>query len=185
LDEVPGGGLPEYSFNLIAGAPGTGKTTLSQQIMFALALPSGRPCISRSWVSRHSRCCAISSNSLSSTQPRVGTSVHYVNLSNATLSQGLEAVLETIQREVEQVSPGIVVVDSFRTIMRAADGGIDLQGFLERLAIQLTSWQATTFLVGEYPETEVAENAILPLPTASCGCTSTSTATLACASSRR
>src|SRR6266851_6104689 len=44
--------------------------------------------------------------------------------------------------------------------MRAADGGIDLQGFLERLAIQLTSWQATTFLVGEYPETDVAENAI-------------------------
>jgi circadian clock protein KaiC len=27
---------------------------------------------------------------------RVGTSVHYVNLSNATLSQGLEAMLETI-----------------------------------------------------------------------------------------
>ena len=94
-------------------------------------------------------------------------------------------MLETIQREVEQVSPGIVVVDSFRTVMRAADAGIDLQGFLERLAIQLTSWQATTFLVGEYPETDVAENAILPLPTASCGWTSTSTATLACASSKR
>jgi len=28
LDEVLGGGLPEYSFNLIAGAPGSGKTTL-------------------------------------------------------------------------------------------------------------------------------------------------------------
>jgi circadian clock protein KaiC len=28
LDEVLGGGLPEYSFNLIAGAAGTGKTTL-------------------------------------------------------------------------------------------------------------------------------------------------------------
>ena len=39
LDEVLGGGLPEYSFNLIAGAPGTGKTTLSQQLMFALATP--------------------------------------------------------------------------------------------------------------------------------------------------
>ena len=39
LDEVLGGGIPEYSFNLIVGAPGTGKTTLSQQIMFALATP--------------------------------------------------------------------------------------------------------------------------------------------------
>ena len=44
LDEVLGGGLPEYSFNLIAGAPGTGKTTLSQQLMFALATPE-RPAL--------------------------------------------------------------------------------------------------------------------------------------------
>jgi circadian clock protein KaiC len=30
LDRVLGGGLPEYSFNLIAGSPGSGKTTLVQ-----------------------------------------------------------------------------------------------------------------------------------------------------------
>ena len=36
FDEVLGGGIPEYSFNLIAGAPGTGKTTLAQQILFTL-----------------------------------------------------------------------------------------------------------------------------------------------------
>ena len=40
LDEVLGGGLPEFSFNLIAGAPGSGKTTLAQQIMFTLAEPA-------------------------------------------------------------------------------------------------------------------------------------------------
>ena len=49
LDEVLGGGIPEYSFNLIAGAPGTGKTTLSQQIMFGLATPK-RPAITPSWL---------------------------------------------------------------------------------------------------------------------------------------
>src|SRR5476649_939957 len=39
LDEILGGGLPEYSFNIIAGAPGCGKTTLAHQIMFANATP--------------------------------------------------------------------------------------------------------------------------------------------------
>src|SRR5688500_19520098 len=39
LDDVLGGGLPEYSFNLIAGQPGCGKTTLAHQMMFALATP--------------------------------------------------------------------------------------------------------------------------------------------------
>src|SRR5688572_18419980 len=37
LDDVLGGGLPKLSFNLIAGAPGTGKTTLTMQILFATA----------------------------------------------------------------------------------------------------------------------------------------------------
>src|SRR5881397_2774304 len=37
LDQILGGGMPEYSFNLIAGAPGAGKTTLAQQIVFANA----------------------------------------------------------------------------------------------------------------------------------------------------
>ena len=37
LDIVLGGGFPEYSFNLITGGPGSGKTTLAHQIMFANA----------------------------------------------------------------------------------------------------------------------------------------------------
>ena len=37
LDEIMGGGLPEFSFNIIAGAPGGGKTTLAHQMMFANA----------------------------------------------------------------------------------------------------------------------------------------------------
>ena len=37
LDAILGGGLPEFFFNLITGSPGSGKTTLAHQIMFALA----------------------------------------------------------------------------------------------------------------------------------------------------
>src|SRR6202790_864025 len=44
LDEILGGGLPEYSFNIIAGAPGCGKTTLAHQIIFANASPE-RPAL--------------------------------------------------------------------------------------------------------------------------------------------
>ncbi|HEX5338360.1 MAG TPA: ATPase domain-containing protein, partial [Gallionella sp.] len=42
LDNLLGGGLPEFSFNLIAGTPGSGKTTLAHQIMFSLAAPNHR-----------------------------------------------------------------------------------------------------------------------------------------------
>jgi circadian clock protein KaiC len=163
LDEVLGGGIPEYSFNLIAGAPGTGKTTLSQQIMFALANPE-RPAL-------HFTVAGEPSLKLLRYQQqfdffdtaKVGSSVHYVNLS-AAVEQGLEAVLQAIQGEVEQVSPAVVVVDSFRAVVRAATGGkrrrMKMQRFLERLAIQLTSWEATTFLVGEYGEGESTDSAV-------------------------
>jgi circadian clock protein KaiC len=39
IDEILGGGLPEFSFDIIAGAPGSGKTTLAHQIVFANAAP--------------------------------------------------------------------------------------------------------------------------------------------------
>ena len=37
LDVILGGGIPEFSFNIIAGTPGCGKTTLAHQIVFANA----------------------------------------------------------------------------------------------------------------------------------------------------
>src|SRR5688500_7908542 len=39
LDDIVGGGIPEFSLNLIAGTPGCGKTTLAHQIAFANATP--------------------------------------------------------------------------------------------------------------------------------------------------
>jgi circadian clock protein KaiC len=164
LDEVLGGGLPEYSFNLIAGAPGTGKTTLSQQLMFALGTAE-QPALHFTVMGEPSLKLLRYQQQFSFFDPaRVGTSVQYVNLSHATLEKGLDAVLDTMVAEVARVSPGVVVVDSFRTVVRAAaaaqDTGLVLQGFLERLALQLTTWQATTFLIGEYEESDAPTNPI-------------------------
>ena len=39
FDEVLGGGIPEFSLNLVVGGAGSGKTTLGHQIMFANASP--------------------------------------------------------------------------------------------------------------------------------------------------
>ena len=39
LDDILGGGVPEFSLNVLAGPPGCGKTTLAHQIAFANATP--------------------------------------------------------------------------------------------------------------------------------------------------
>ncbi len=163
LDEILGGGLPEYSFNIIAGAPGCGKTTLAHQVMFAAATPErpalyftvlGEPAIKMLRYQQQFRFFD---------QAKLNTAVRFINLSEVVLEKDLNAVLEEIVKEVEAVSPGVVVVDSFRTVVRKAGGGtgdVELQAFIQRLALHLTSWQATTFLIGEYTDGEIRDNPV-------------------------
>ena len=160
LDAVVGGGLPEYSFNLIAGGPGAGKTTLAQQIGFANATPErpalyftvlGEPTIK---MLRYQQEFAFFDSA------RVGSSIQYVNLSEEALEQDLRVVLQRMVAEVERIRPGIVVVDSFRTLggrhpdSAPAAGTMTIDNFVQRLALHLTTWEVTSFLIGEYGDQE-------------------------------
>jgi circadian clock protein KaiC len=156
LDEVLGGGLPEYSFNLIAGDPGAGKTTLAQQIAFANAMPA-RPAIYFTVLGEPPLKMLRYQQQYSFFDPlKIDSSIRFVNLSEEVLQSDLGKVLDRIIGEVEKTEPAIVVVDSFRTIAhyRPADRVPvrDLLVFVQRLALHLTSWQVTSFLVGEYAD---------------------------------
>lgn len=163
LDEILGGGLPEYSFNIIAGAPGGGKTTLAHQVMFANATPErpalyftvlGEPAIKMLRYQQQFKFFDLA---------KLNTAVRFINLSQVVLDEDLDAVLAAIIKEVEAAQPSVVVVDSFRTVVRKTPGGTskaDLQGFVQRLALYLTSWQATTFLIGEYTKGEMRDNPV-------------------------
>ena len=77
---------------------------------------------------------------------KLGDSVRFVNLSQFVLEQDLDAVLAEVVKQVEAFDARIVVVDSFRTVVRRAQAGaaeMELQGFVQRLALHLTSWQVT------------------------------------------
>jgi len=154
FDEVLGGGIPEFSFNLISGTPGAGKTTLAHQIMFATASAT-RPALYFTVLGEPPLKMLRHQQQMSFFNPaKLGESVHFVDLTELVLEQGLGAVLERIVEQVEATNPRIVVVDSFQATARAASiaeiGMIDLQSFTQRLAVHLTIWQATTFLIGEY-----------------------------------
>jgi circadian clock protein KaiC len=160
LDEVLGGGLSEYSFNLIAGDPGAGKTTLCHQIMFANATPE-RPALYFTILGEPPlKMLRYQQQYSFFDMSKVGQSIHFVNLSQQ-VTDDLGAALDAIVQEVERLSPAIVVVDSFRSLTRKANngsGGMDLDTFMQRLTIHLTSWQATTFLVGEYTTEQAREH---------------------------
>src|SRR4051812_33945340 len=154
LDEILGGGLPEFSFNIIAGAPGAGKTTLAHQILFANATPQ-RPALYFTVLGEPALKMLRYQQQYSFYDPaKVNDAIRFINLSDPVLDDNLDAVLETIAREVQASNPSMVVVDSFRTLLCSTPGTDEpkLQSFIQRLALQLTAWQATTFLIGEYSE---------------------------------
>ncbi len=165
LDEVLGGGIPEFSFNLISGTPGAGKTTFAHQMMFANASAT-RPALyftvmgeSPIKVLRHQQQMSFFDAT------KLGESIHFMDLTEMVLEQGLGDVLERIIQQVEATNPRIVIVDSFQAAVRASSASqvamIDLQSFTQRLAIRLTIWQATTFLIGEYLDEGRQNNPVL------------------------
>src|SRR5687768_2014876 len=89
---------------------------------------------------------------------RVGKDVHFLNLNEEALLGDLDLVLARISEEVDRLHPAIVVVDSFRSLTRAhgADASTrDLEHFVQRLAMHLTTWEVTAIIIGEYATEEL------------------------------
>ncbi|MGZ8230883.1 MAG: RAD55 family ATPase [Burkholderiales bacterium] len=164
LDLLLGGGLPEFSFNLIAGSPGSGKTTLAHQITFALAKPDRRALFFTVLGEPPLKMLRYQQQFAFFDFDKVNASIRFVNLADEVLHGDFDRVLARILSEVEADSPALVIVDSFRSIVLSAkgepDGATALQHFVQQLGMHLTSWQATTFLVGEYQFSESESNPV-------------------------
>ena len=166
LDDILGGGVPEFSFNLIGGSPGCGKTTLAHQFAFANATVErpalyftvlGEPVIK---MLRYQQQFSFFDDS------KVGAAVRFINLSDLVLEKDLNAVLEEIIAQVTTANAGVVVVDSFRTLARkaaSAVGDLEVQSFIHRLSQFLTNSEATTFLVGEYVQEDIRDNPLFTM----------------------
>jgi len=165
LDDVLGCGIPELSFNLIAGGPGCGKTTLAHQIMFATATVE-RPALYITIVGEPPlKMLRYQQQYEFFDASKVATSIRFLHLGGELLEHGLAAVLESIVKEVEATNPKLVFVDSFRSLVRksAEPGQMDIQGFVQQLSLHLTGWEATTFLIGEYAEREADCNPVFTI----------------------
>ncbi|HUP87962.1 MAG TPA: ATPase domain-containing protein, partial [Longimicrobiales bacterium] len=172
LDTVLGGGLPEFSFSVIAGGPGSGKTTMAQQIVFA-AGTADRPALFFTVLGEPAlKMLRYQSQFDFFDSSKIGTAVRLVNLTDEVAKLDFNAVLQRIIAEVERVKPRVVVVDSFRSLANPMTGvtessQLEVAQFIQRLAHYLATWEVTTFLLGEYTDAEfsgplftVADNVI-------------------------
>jgi circadian clock protein KaiC len=164
LDLLLGGGLPESSFSLITGTPGSGKTTLAHQLMFSLAKPDYRALFFTAMGEPPLKMLRYQQQFSFFNFGKVNKSIRFVNLADELMIDDYDGVAARIAKEVQDYDPRLVFVDSFRSLVQVlknrAQSGADLQGFLQKLAQQMTSWQATTFLIGEYTASEAEANPV-------------------------
>ena len=140
LDNLLGGGLPEFSFNLIAGTQGSGKTTFAQQIMFNLATPDNRALFFTVLGEPPMKMLRYQQQYSFFDINKINDSVRFVDLSADLLDGNFARVLSRIAEEVKDYAPRLVFVDSFRSVVQSAktDGGeiSDLQRFVQQLGVQ-------------------------------------------------
>jgi circadian clock protein KaiC len=161
LDAVLGGGVPVYSLNIIAGAPGTGKTILAQQMLFR-------------HICNGSASATLYLTTLSEPTMKVvrymqhfaffdtnafGEQVRYQDLGSIIRDQALPEVADHLQRLVEEHRPEILVIDSFKAIRDLSSGVDGFRRFCYDLSVRLASARCTTFLVGEYDRSDMAQGA--------------------------
>lgn len=160
LDGIMHGGLLKNGINLIVGVPGSGKTILSQQFMFANATRQ-HPALYLSTLSeppdkilRYGEGFEFFDHAAL----RDGR-VIYEDIGPVLSERGLADVLKTIDGYLKQIRPGIVVIDSFRVFHAFATDITDFRRFLYNLARGLSASASTSVWNAPYAKAQALEAA--------------------------
>jgi circadian clock protein KaiC len=158
FDRILGGGIPARSVNIVAGQPGAGKTLFSLQLLFALAR-LGKKCLYFTTLAEPSLKLLKYMQQFSFfDETLLESSIVFADLGSLIRRKGAEATLGEIASRVEREAPAVVVIDSFKAIRDILGDAATLRTFVYDLAVHTASWGATSLLVGEYTEAEIASN---------------------------
>lgn len=160
LDTVLDGGFPIHSLNVIAGTPGTGKTILAQQLVYANARPDA-PALYLTTLSEPAakmlrylqRFSFFDQDRLLGDRP----SVIYRDLSEPIRRRGFDALPDILTTLLGEHRPAYLVIDSFKALRELGPNAAGLRRALFDLAGDLAARSCTTLLVGEYTERELEE----------------------------
>jgi circadian clock protein KaiC len=169
LDQVLHGGFLEYTINVLMGAPGTGKTILAEQMVFANASKDFRALYLTTLSEPLEKFIKHGQTYRFFDSASVGETVIYEDLGAMVRERGIDALAEIMSELLVQYKPRIVVIDSFKALNEIVQSTHARRLIVFDLASVLTAYKCTAFLVGEYsgemmtelPEFAIADSIVL------------------------
>ncbi|MBI4133385.1 AAA family ATPase [Candidatus Uhrbacteria bacterium] len=155
LDQILGGGIPQFSINIIAGQPGSGKTILAQQLAFAQARPDSKVLYVSTISEPALKLIRYQSQFSFFKEQELDRSVFYRNVADNFQAKGYQKGINTILRLIDEIDPRFVFIDSFKAIVELASSDYETRRFAYDLALRLTSHEITSFLIGEYTAADI------------------------------
>jgi circadian clock protein KaiC len=156
LDLLLNGGLVPGAVVVMAGAPGTGKTILAQQMCFANGTAEHK-CVYYTTVSEpHTKLVRHLEQFAFFDPQALGTRVEHIHLGDflqPVRQDGLEPLVSEIVRKTLEEEPSIVVVDSTKMLRDFADER-GLRTALYDLTGRISQTGTVLLLVGEYTPEE-------------------------------
>jgi circadian clock protein KaiC len=164
LDGILQGGFPNYSVNIIGGQPGTGKTILTQQILFQNA-SKNQKALYFTTVSEPSIKLLHYQKKFQffDSEKIKNQEVIFFDIGYIIRDQGLKYGIEVISNAINTHKATLVAIDSFKAIHDLAKSSLDIRQFAYELCVELTAWKCTSFLVGEYTDEECQKEPIFAI----------------------
>lgn len=155
LDEILHGGFPPSSINIIAGCPGTGKTILAEQLVFA-NLSDEQPVLYVTTLSEPLEKFVTYLQELSFVDSaRIGSALIYEPIDESVL-RAPETLDQVLLDLLKRYRPHLLVIDSFKALADLMPSLRVWRETLARVAGVLGAYRVTTFLIGEYREEELS-----------------------------
>jgi len=150
LDLVLGGGLLPASTTVVAGLPGTGKTVLAEQFLFANA-SADTPALYLSTLSEPLEKLVRYLQGFSFFDPALlPGAIHYQDIGAAMSQRGVEALPTIVEELVAEREAAFLVIDSFKALHDLSADPVAFRVALFELARVLNTAGVTALLVGEY-----------------------------------
>lgn len=158
LDTILGGGFLKGGLYIIQGTPGTGKTTLANQICFHHAARGGHALYVTLLAEYHARMMQHLGSMSFFDASMIPDRLSYISGFGVLRQDGLRSLLDLVRREIAARGVSVLILDGFATAQRTAPSDQELKEFVHEMQAVAIATDCTTFLLNSVQ----SEGAITP-----------------------